>query len=202
MLRQSSSRCHRSKKLRPKHGLQIFLLVAVSVWLMYQLTHSYNNRRRAVVAVENAATADMDGEVTPTRRRLGRKGLVDFAGDGVGEIVGDRSNAGVEADVERGFTSNQLSKSELGESEGDGGEETGEEDENDDVYIAEGGLSGDDEDDDGREFHQGDIVPPVKSSVAIAAPLVNGVADSLNKTDGINTLLIDSAVSMNSSMAA
>uniref|UniRef100_A0A0D9VZJ2 Uncharacterized protein n=1 Tax=Leersia perrieri TaxID=77586 RepID=A0A0D9VZJ2_9ORYZ len=172
-----ASRTHRSKKFRPKHGLQIFLLVAVSVWLVYQLTRSYINRRSAV-AVENAAAAAgaVDGEETPsTWRRLGRKGFVDFAGelsdgDGVRGIIGGRSNVAVDEEA------------------------TGEEEEGNDVYIAEDGLPGDEEDDGGGDFRPADgmdvsVGLPVNSSddgIGVP-PLENADADGMNNTvPGIN----------------
>ncbi|KAL5211069.1 hypothetical protein ABZP36_006692 [Zizania latifolia] len=200
MLRQSSRRSNRSMKLRPKHSLQAFLLVAVSLWLMYQLAHSYGKRRRGVV-VENAAAA-VDGEVT--RRRLGRKGFVDFAGDdashddgGVRGIAG--GNVGIEADMERGMTSepHQLSSGKQGGVDGD--EEANEDD-------ADDGLPGD-EDDGGRDFHlsdetDGGVAPLLNSSDGAAVPSLNYAADGIDKTAGINTALSDSGVSKNSSVVA
>ncbi|XP_072992403.1 uncharacterized protein [Typha latifolia] len=44
MLRQVSSRNHRSKGLRLKTALQISLLVAVTLWLLYQVKHSYDKK--------------------------------------------------------------------------------------------------------------------------------------------------------------
>ncbi|XP_052149871.1 uncharacterized protein LOC127768356 [Oryza glaberrima] len=204
MLRQPSSRCHRSKKLlRPKHILQVVLLVAVSVWLVYQLTR---NRRRAV-AVEGGGAA-MDGEVT--RRRLGRKGFIVFAGDasdgdGVRRSTGGRSNVATEAEMERGVTSDQVGDGDRG---GEGDVETGEEEEEEDDgdgYIADDGLPGDEDDDGGDLRHlqadEMDVIsfgPQTNSSDSIAAgPLVNGVADDMNRTAVINTSVNDSGVSLN-----
>ncbi|KAL5219320.1 hypothetical protein ABZP36_020004 [Zizania latifolia] len=203
MLRQSSSRSNRSKKLRPKHSLQVFLLVAVSLWLMYQLAHSYSKRRRAV-AVENAAAAAMDGEVT--WRRLGRKGVVDFASDdasnddGVRGNTGDRSIVGIEADAARSFMSDQSSKGTHGGVDGDEDEEdTGEDDPNGD--DDDDGLPGD-EDDDG--FHQayeldGSVALLVNSSDGADVPLLKYAADGTDKTAGFNTSL---SVRKNSSVVA
>lgn len=140
MLKQSSGRNHRGTRLRSKHSLQVFLLVAVSIWLMYQLTHSYSKRR--AVAVESDS-GGMDGELT--RRRLGRNDFVDFAGrasdDDVRGIRGGGSNAESEDDVTRDFASDRLSKGEEGGSD----DEDDESDEDDDV------LPGDEEEDD-RNF--------------------------------------------------
>ncbi|XP_031482083.1 uncharacterized protein LOC116252140 [Nymphaea colorata] len=45
MFRQSSSRNQRTKGFRTKHGLQVFLLMAVCVWLLYQVKHSHDKRQ-------------------------------------------------------------------------------------------------------------------------------------------------------------
>ncbi|CAN6459373.1 unnamed protein product [Victoria cruziana] len=45
MFRQSSSRNQRTKGFRSKHGLQVFLLMAVCVWLLYQVKHSHDKRQ-------------------------------------------------------------------------------------------------------------------------------------------------------------
>ncbi|CAM0876479.1 unnamed protein product [Alopecurus aequalis] len=74
MLKQPSSRNHRGKRLRPEQCLQVFLLVAVGIWLMYQLGHSY---RRRAVAVD--ISGSIDGELI-RRRWLDRKSLIKYAG--------------------------------------------------------------------------------------------------------------------------
>lgn len=45
MLRQASSRNQRSKGFKIKHGLQICLLIAVCIWLLYQVKHSHDKKR-------------------------------------------------------------------------------------------------------------------------------------------------------------
>lgn len=45
MLRQVSSRNQRAKGFRVKHVLQISLFLAVSVWLLYQIKHSHDNKK-------------------------------------------------------------------------------------------------------------------------------------------------------------
>jgi hypothetical protein len=45
MLRQVSSRNNRSKGLKVKSALQLFLLSAVTIWLLYQLKHSYDEKK-------------------------------------------------------------------------------------------------------------------------------------------------------------
>ncbi|CAL4944128.1 unnamed protein product [Urochloa decumbens] len=69
MLRQSSSRNHRSRGLKLKKALQITLLIMVSVWLIYQVKHSFEKK---VAYNEDEGKEDKDqGEVI----RLGRKDL-------------------------------------------------------------------------------------------------------------------------------
>ncbi|CAL4927570.1 unnamed protein product [Urochloa decumbens] len=126
MLRQSPSRSHRSKKLRPSHTLQAFLLVAVAVWIVYQLTRSYDRQR--VVAVE------ADGG--PARRWLGRKGFVD---DIVG--AGDGSDVGRGAADSSDDRSSQAGDDEDQEADGDDGVDS-------DADDVGGGLAADEEEDD------------------------------------------------------
>ncbi|KAG8062424.1 hypothetical protein GUJ93_ZPchr0003g17458 [Zizania palustris] len=72
MLRQSSSRNHRSKGLKLKKALQITLLVLVSVWLIYQVKHSYEKK----VYNENEANdLHKDDQNQGEMIRLGRKDL-------------------------------------------------------------------------------------------------------------------------------
>jgi len=77
MLRQSSSRNHRSKGLKLKKALQISLLVLVSVWLLYQVKHSYEKK---TAYNENDANTEASDEHKDDQSqggiiRLGRKDL-------------------------------------------------------------------------------------------------------------------------------
>jgi hypothetical protein len=89
MSKQSSSWNHRGKRLRPGHCLQVFLLVAVSIWLMYQLGHCY---KRRAVSVEISGSRGVDGELI-RRRWLDRKSLIKFA-DVVSREVASGISAG------------------------------------------------------------------------------------------------------------
>ena len=148
MLRPSSSRSHRSKKLRPSHGLQVFLFVAVGIWIVYQLTHSYGKRR--VVAVE---TGGSGGE--PARRRLGRKGFVDFA---AGQASADDvAGVGAGSDAGRGADSSDDPSGKAGDGDEEDDQEVDEED--DGVGSdAEDGLAADeaDEEEDDRDLQSQD----------------------------------------------
>ncbi|CAN6322454.1 unnamed protein product [Urochloa humidicola] len=172
MLRQSSSRSHRSKKLRPSHTLQAFLLFAVSVWIVYQLTRSYGKQR--VVAVET------DGE--PARRWLGRKGFVSLANGhaSVHDIVG----AGGGSDVGRVAAgslddhSSQAGDEEDQEADGDDGADS-------DADDVGGGLATDEEDD--TDFlYQSDSnedEPKTAQGQAQNGPNMTVVPSPVNATD-------------------
>ncbi|KQK13435.1 protein starmaker [Brachypodium distachyon] len=77
MLRQSSSRNHRSRGLKLKKALQISLLVIVSVWLLYQVKHSYEKKAAYTENDANNDTSDVrkDDQSQGDIVRLGRKGL-------------------------------------------------------------------------------------------------------------------------------
>ncbi|KAF9687455.1 hypothetical protein SADUNF_Sadunf02G0095200 [Salix dunnii] len=72
MSKQSPSRNLRSKGFKVKHFIQVFLLLAIGVWLVNQLRHSYDKK---------AAYEDSTGKISEEVRsdnevaKLGRKGL-------------------------------------------------------------------------------------------------------------------------------
>ncbi|KAF6138686.1 hypothetical protein GIB67_009880 [Kingdonia uniflora] len=45
MFRYSSSRNQRSKGFKVKHALQICVLLAISIWLLYQVKHSHDKKK-------------------------------------------------------------------------------------------------------------------------------------------------------------
>jgi hypothetical protein len=73
MLRQSSSRNHRSKGLKLKKALQIGLLVLVLVWLLYQVKHS--DEKKTSYSSGDANDLHKDGKDQVERIRVGRKDL-------------------------------------------------------------------------------------------------------------------------------
>lgn len=73
MLRQSSSRNHRSKGLKVKKAVQITLLVLVSVWLIYQVKHSYE--KKASYSEDEGNDLHKDDKDQGEVIRLGRKDL-------------------------------------------------------------------------------------------------------------------------------
>lgn len=77
MLRQSSSRNHRSRGLKLKKALQISLLVLVSVWLLYQVKHSYDKKAAYNENDDNSDATDVHKDVQSQGEviRLGRKDL-------------------------------------------------------------------------------------------------------------------------------
>jgi hypothetical protein len=91
MSKQPSSRNHGGKRLRPGQCFQVFLLVAVGIWLVYQLGHCY---KRRAVAVEIGGSRGVD----PIRRRwLDRKSLIKFAGVVSREVASGISGGGITA---------------------------------------------------------------------------------------------------------
>lgn len=144
MLRQPSSRSHRSKKLRASHGFQAFLLVAVAVWIVYQLTHPFGERRRHVAVEETSGSSSNDDDTEPARRRLGRMRFVRFPGHA---SVDDNDIAAGARSWSGGSSDDDLS----GKA---GGGEEGPEDDGDD---ADDGLAvAADEEDDGTDFQSRD----------------------------------------------
>jgi len=86
MFRQASNRYPRSKGFKVKHVFQIALLVAVSIWLLYQVKHSHDKKqayeKQANVKVESSD----DGGSGWNSDILGRKGKVEIPQD-VGDTV-------------------------------------------------------------------------------------------------------------------
>eukprot|EP00262_Sarcandra_glabra_P008044 TRINITY_DN2120_c0_g1_i1.p1 TRINITY_DN2120_c0_g1~~TRINITY_DN2120_c0_g1_i1.p1 ORF type:complete len:432 (-),score=124.68 TRINITY_DN2120_c0_g1_i1:130-1425(-) len=74
MLRQASSRNHRSKGFKVKHALQLCLLLAVCVWLLYQVKHSHDKKK---AFDESHAKALSEVENSSQILKLGRKDLND-----------------------------------------------------------------------------------------------------------------------------
>lgn len=82
MLRQVSSRNNRSKGIKVKDALQLFLLLAVTVWLFYQVKHSYYEKKSYDGNKENSLSSIKDElSNTPGEEliRFGRKDPADTA---------------------------------------------------------------------------------------------------------------------------
>ncbi|XP_078170812.1 uncharacterized protein LOC144565058 [Carex rostrata] len=80
MLRQVSSRNNRSKGIKVKDALQLFLLLAVTVWLFYQVRHSYYEKKSYDGNKENSLSSIKDElSNTPGEEliRFGRKDPAD-----------------------------------------------------------------------------------------------------------------------------
>ncbi|KAK6130561.1 hypothetical protein DH2020_035707 [Rehmannia glutinosa] len=73
MLKQSSSRNLRAKSLKVKHVLQILLLIAICIWLLYQVNKSYNKKKSA--SDERAIKVSENGENEYLIMNIGRKRL-------------------------------------------------------------------------------------------------------------------------------
>lgn len=72
MLKQSSSRNQRVKGSKLKLALQICLLLAICIWLLYQ-AKQFNTRK--VALVESAEVAAEEGKVGYPLLKMGRKNL-------------------------------------------------------------------------------------------------------------------------------
>lgn len=70
-MRQSSSRIHRNRGWKVKHVLQICLLLAVCVWLLYQVKHSHERKRSSEQGISRASERIEDARAEPIK--LGRK---------------------------------------------------------------------------------------------------------------------------------
>lgn len=73
ILRQSPSRNQRTKGFKVKHAIQIFLLLAICVWLLYQVKHSHEKKK--ILEETTAAELSEDVETKHEKIKLGRKDL-------------------------------------------------------------------------------------------------------------------------------
>ncbi|ERN15121.1 hypothetical protein AMTRI_Chr05g58000 [Amborella trichopoda] len=94
MFRQPSSRNQRNKGWKVKHAFQIALLLAVSIWLLYQLKHS-NQKRNSDQQTNLKLSQDSENEgiiLVGRKEQPGSKHLTlddDKAGEGINEQEGD-----------------------------------------------------------------------------------------------------------------
>lgn len=78
MLRQASSRNQRAKGFKSKHALQIGILVAICIWLVYQVKHSHEKK-----SAYDARNSKLINKVTENQEdffKFGRKDLRNEAG--------------------------------------------------------------------------------------------------------------------------
>ncbi|KAK9270244.1 hypothetical protein L1049_025821 [Liquidambar formosana] len=72
MLKQSLSRNQRSKGFKVKHALQICVLLAICIWLLYQVKHSYDKKKAyGESSVKLSEKVQSGHEIL----KIGRKGL-------------------------------------------------------------------------------------------------------------------------------
>ncbi|KAF8674340.1 hypothetical protein HU200_048169 [Digitaria exilis] len=103
MLRQSSSRNHRSRGLKLKKALQITLLVLVSVWLIYQVKHSYE--KKVAYSEDEGNDLRKDGKDQGEVIRLSRKDLppkMEADSSTLDEKVEDEENDEMEQEMKHG----------------------------------------------------------------------------------------------------
>ncbi|KAF8024687.1 hypothetical protein BT93_F1768 [Corymbia citriodora subsp. variegata] len=73
ILKQLPSRNQRTKGFKVKHAIQIFLLLAICIWLLYQVKHSHDKKK--VLEETTAAELSKDVETKHETIKLGRKDL-------------------------------------------------------------------------------------------------------------------------------
>lgn len=71
MLKQSPNRNQRTKGFKVKQGFKIFTLIAVGIWLLYQLKHSHDKKSYE----ESSAKVFENLKAGPEAKKLGRKGF-------------------------------------------------------------------------------------------------------------------------------
>lgn len=72
MSKQSPNRNQRTKGFKVKQGFKIFILIAVGIWLLYQLKHSHDNKK---AYEESSAKRFEKLKAGHETKRLGRKGF-------------------------------------------------------------------------------------------------------------------------------
>ncbi|OWM80592.1 cilia- and flagella-associated protein 251-like [Punica granatum] len=78
MLRQSPSRNGRTRGFKVKHVVQIFLLLTIFIWLLYQVRHSYYKKKEYE---DPSPTLTSDGiETRGEVIKFGRKDLINLKG--------------------------------------------------------------------------------------------------------------------------
>ncbi|KAJ4963806.1 hypothetical protein NE237_023745 [Protea cynaroides] len=82
MFRQSLSRNQRSKGIKVKHVLQICLLLAISIWLLYQLKNSQDKKKEILSTPKILEKVESEQDII----KLGRKDLHPRVEDSASEI--------------------------------------------------------------------------------------------------------------------
>uniref|UniRef100_A0A5B7B8D2 Putative midasin-like n=1 Tax=Davidia involucrata TaxID=16924 RepID=A0A5B7B8D2_DAVIN len=122
MLKQSPSRNQRSKGFKVKHALQICLLLAIGVWLLYQVKHSYYKK----VALEESSGKNQE-KVQHEHEilKLGRKNLNPLVEEATAENLkrGDEEEELEQEDEESKPEENEDEGRGVGDDETDGQEQ-------------------------------------------------------------------------------
>ncbi|XP_031119552.1 histone acetyltransferase GCN5-like [Ipomoea triloba] len=122
LLKQSSSRNLRAKGFKLKHGFQICVILALCIWLLYQVNKSYS--KKGAIEGSGSEVSGQGGENRLQILKLGRKGLnpeieeeEEKAGDDEAELDDEEKKVRDELeDEERKLRENE------GDDETDGGE--------------------------------------------------------------------------------
>ncbi|XP_078180158.1 uncharacterized protein LOC144574161 [Carex rostrata] len=189
MMRQSS-RNQRSKNLKIKHVLQLLVLLAISIWLLYQLKHTYD-KKYAVNSTTNNPDENpitTNDQILPQKTtKLGRKDLPQNIESHKSE--GDKENEVDEEDEEKDIELEQLLEDvEVRETGQEDAEENGE-DRDDEIADGEYGTNGEEDEEGNTDGDANDMegkgtlplpLPSVNASISVESDSVSNQTGSVN----------------------
>lgn len=186
MMRQSS-RNQRSKNLKIKHVLQLLVLLAISIWLLYQLKHTYDKKYAVNSTTNNPGENPIttNDQILPQKTtKLGRKDLPQNIENHKSD--GDKENEVDEEDEEKDIELEQLLEDvEVRETGQEDAEENGE-DRDDETADGEYGTNGE-EDEEGNTDDANDIegkgtllLPSVNASISVESDSASNETGSVN----------------------
>ncbi|KAF3323924.1 hypothetical protein FCM35_KLT11391 [Carex littledalei] len=180
MMRQSS-RNQRSKNLKIKHVLQLLFLLAISIWLLYQLKHTYDQKYAVNSTTNNPDENPIttNDQILPEKTtKLGRKDLPQNIENHKSD--GDRENEVDEEDEEKDTELEQLLEDvEVRENGQEDAEENGEDRDDetaDGEYDEEGNTDGDANDMEGMKG----TLPSVNASISVESDSASNQTVSVN----------------------
>ncbi|CAN0921964.1 hypothetical protein LINGRAHAP2_LOCUS32861 [Linum grandiflorum] len=83
-----------SKGFKVKHVMQICLLLVISIWLIYQMKHSYDKKAAAAAALTGHGLPSEDAEQERMLSRIGRKDLRHPIATSRSEVTGESRRTG------------------------------------------------------------------------------------------------------------
>lgn len=180
------SRNQRSKNLKIKHVLQLLILLAISIWLLYQLKHTYD-KKYAVNSTTNNPDENpitTNDQILPEKTtKLGRKDLPQNIENHKSD--GDRENEVDEEDEEKDTELEQLLEDvEVRENGQEDTEENGE-DRDDETADGEYGTNGEEDeegntDGDANDMEGKGTLPSVNASISVESDSASNETVSVN----------------------